>query len=566
MAIEAHGVMSSIVRHACRWGRHGLLFLVLLPAWLSGCGETSKTTAEPKPVGGPALLRQLTESQYRATIVDIFGADIPVAAHFGKPFREREDGLIAVGTSIAGMTPFAVEQYDNAAVGVADVVLSERRRGRFVSCKPASDSGFDKPCARHFVQRYGLLLFRRPLTAKQTDRFVDAAREGTSRLGDFYGGLKYALVGMMISPEFLLRVERTEPDPQHPGLRRLDAWSRATRLSFFLTNAAPDRELLRAAGAGELDTTEGLARQVDRLMATERFRQAMRAFFSDMLAFDQFADLTKDAEIYPAFNSQVAKDAQEQTLRTITYELIDRHGDYRDLFTTRDTFLTRALGIVYRLPVAKRHGWEKTRFPADSDREGIESHISFLALHAHPGRSSPTLRGKALREIFLCEEVPDPPPTVNFTAVKVSSKSMPTERERLTAHRTQPSCAGCHKIMDPVGLGFENFDGVGTLRTHENGALIDASGELDGTAFKNPKGLAQALHDHPETPRCLVEKMYRFAVGRDTVWGERSYMDYLIGRFLAEGYRVPDLMRTIALSKEFYAISPPATMAARAAD
>src|SRR5262249_25004892 len=149
----------------------------------------------------------------------------------------------------------------------------------------------------------------------------------------------------------------------------------------------------------------------------------------------------------------VAADAQEQTLRTISDLLLNQHGDYRDLFTTRHTYLTRALGIVYRLPDPTRNGWEGNEFPTTSHRVGIQSHVAFLAMYSHPGRSSATLRGKALREVFLCQEVPDPPPNVNFAVVQDSSNTkMPTAKDRLLAHRTQPSCAGCHKIMDPPGL------------------------------------------------------------------------------------------------------------------
>jgi hypothetical protein len=214
--------------------------------------------------------------------------------------------------------------------------------------------------------------------------------------------------------------------------------------------------------------------------------------------------------------------------------------------------------VVYRLPVPTRNGWESAEFPASSHRLGIQSLVAFLALYSHPGRSSATLRGKAIREVFLCQEVPDPPPNVNFAVVQDSSNTqMPTAKDRLVAHRTQPSCAGCHKIMDPLGLTFENFDGLGTWRARENGAVIDPSGELDGTRIDSPETLARALHDHPETPRCLVERMYRYAVGRDTEMEERPYMDYLIQAFKANGYRVPELMRTIALSDNFFTISAP---------
>ena len=358
-----------------------------------------------------------------------------------------------------------------------------------------------------------------------------------------------------MSPEFLLRIERTQESDDGDG-RELDAWSKAARLSYFLTNSTPDHELLRAAGEGELDSNQGLQRQVDRLLASPRFEEAVRAFFQDMLQFDRFADLAKDPVVYPAFNSTVAADAQEQTLRTITDLLIQQRGDYRDLFTTRRAFLTRSLGIVYRMPVPTRNGWETTVFPESSNRAGIQSQIAFLSLNSHPGRSSATLRGKAIREVFLCQEVPDPPANVNFAVVQdPSNASMPTARDRLEAHRTEPACAGCHKITDPLGLTLEHFDGLGGYRTKENGASIDASGSLDGTDFNSADGLASALRDHPETPRCLVEKMYRFAVGRDTEMEERPYMDYLIKTFESAGYRVPDLMRTIALSENFFAVS-----------
>ena len=529
----------------------GLSFALLLFG-MSGCGESIR---EPEAVGGPLVMRRLTESQYRDTVASIFGSDVPITARFERGLRT--EGLIAIGTSESGMSPFSIEQYDAAAAGVAAVVVSEKNRDRFVPCKPQAGVAFDAGCAKRFVDQHGPLLFRRPLASEEVDRFVAMAKAGQERMGDFYAALELTLAGMMMSPEFLLRIERTRPpDTDHSDRHQLDTWSKATRLSYFLTNSTPDRELLSAAAAGDLDTRKGLQRQVERLIESPRFELAARAFFADMLQFDKFDDLAKDSVVYPAFNSTVAADAKEQTLRTITHLLIEQHGDYRDLFTTRQAFLTRALGIVYRLPVPTRNGWDSGEFPAGSHRVGIQSHVAFLALYSHPGRSSPTLRGKAIREVFLCQEVPDPPPNVDFATVQETSNiSMPTARDRLGVHRTQPACAGCHKIMDPPGLTLENFDGLGTYRTVENEAPIDPSGSLDGTHFQTSEGFGQALHDHPETPRCLVERMYRYAVGRDTEMEERSYMDYLTKSFAASGFQVPALMRTIALSENFFAIS-----------
>ncbi len=527
-----------------------LALLLSVVSVLSGCGQG---IPEPAAVGGAPLMRRLTESQYRATVADIFAADVPIAARFERGLRE--EGLMAIGTSEAGLSPYSIEQYDAAAHSVAAAVVSQEHRNAFIPCKPQQGAAFDASCAKTFIEQYGLLLFRRPLTQTEVSRFVNSARVAQERLSDFYSGLQYALAGMMVSPEFLLRIERAQPASDHTAGGELDAYSKAERLSYFLTNSTPDRELLRAAGAGDLDTRRGLRQQVERLIASPHFERAVRAFFEDMLEFDKFDDLAKDALVYPAFNSNVAADAKEQTLRTITHLLIDQHGDYRDLFTTRQTYLTRPLGIVYRVPVATRNGWQQSELPLTSHRPGIQSQIAFLALYAHPGRSSPTLRGKALREVFLCQEVPDPPPKVTFAGIgDTANGRIPTARDRLLAHRSEPACAGCHKIMDPLGLTLENFDGIGTYRVRENGATIDASGSLDGVAFQTPEGLAQALHDHPETPRCLVEKMYRFAAGRDTTMEERPYMDYLTESFAASGYRVPDLMRTIALSHNFFAV------------
>ncbi|MET0270081.1 MAG: DUF1592 domain-containing protein [Sphingomonas sp.] len=513
--------------------------------------------AEPAPVGGPLLMRRLTESQYRAAVADVFGADVPIAGRFERGLRE--EGLIAVGTSHGGMSAFSLEQYDVSARSIAADVTSEKRRARFVPCQPKAETGFDKACATRFVTDYGLKLFRRPLTVAERDRFVQVAAAAQQKLGGFYQGLEYALVGMLDSPYFLLRVEQSEPDPARPGAMRLDAWSKASRLSFFLTNTTPDAELLRAAGAGELHTDQGMTRQVDRLIAAPRFANAVRAFFWDMLHFDGFSDLFKDPTIYPSYTTPITTAAQEQTLHTVVSLLVDQKGDYRDLFTTRETWLSRPLGILYRVPVATRSGWERAEYPADSERAGILTDVSLLALHSHPGRSSPTLRGKAMREIFLCQKVPDPPANVNFSVVQDAvNRPGSTARLRLAEHNDNPVCAGCHKLTDPIGFTLEKFDGAGGFRAKENGAELDVSGALDGKTFVGATGLGQAMHDNPVVPACLTEKLYRSAIGRNIAENEAPFVEYLTGSFEAGRFRVPALMRTIAVSKTFYAIARPA--------
>jgi len=293
------------------------------------------------------------------------------------------------------------------------------------------------------------------------------------------------------------------------------------------------------------------------MLASPRLNQGVRAFFTDMMGFDGFDTLAKDPIIYPAFLQAVIDDAQEQTLRTIAQHVVADKGDYRDLFTSRKTFMSGPLGLVYSVPVARPDAWVPYEFPADDPHVGIATHLSFVALHSHPGRSSPTLRGKAVREIFLCQKVPDPPGNVNFALVQdTKNPNFKTARQRLTAHRSAATCAGCHKIMDPMGLSLENFDGAGQFRAEENGAPIDASGEVDGVKFNGAAELGRVLHDNPATPACLVTRLYSYAVGRPPATGEKDWVKFLQDRFAADGYRVPDLLRTIATSDAFYAIAP----------
>ncbi|MCX7283602.1 MAG: DUF1592 domain-containing protein [Novosphingobium sp.] len=483
----------------------------------------------------------------------MFAPDVPVTGRFERALRE--DGLIAVGTSHGSMSAFSVEQYDVSARSIAAAVTSKERRAQFVPCQPKSETEFDKACASKFVQQYGGQLFRRPLTVQERDRFVTIAGAAQQKLGGFYKGLEFALIGMLDSPQFLLRMDRSEPDPAHPGAVRLDGWSKAVRLSYFLTNSTPDAELLRAAATGELHSEQGLARQVERLLASPRVEMAVRAFFWDMLQFDGFNDLFKDPSIYPGYTVAAAADAQEQTLRTVVSHLVQENGDYRDLFTTRKTWVSRPLGILYRMPVGTRNGWEQAEYPASSARAGILTDVSMLALHSHPGRSSPTLRGKFMREIFLCQRVPDPPANVNFSVVQDAvNRPGSTARLRLAEHNDNPVCAGCHKLTDPLGLTLENFDGAGGFRAKENGVSMDLSGALDGEDFVGPQGLGQALQDNPGVPACLVEKMYRSAIGRDIAGPEEPVLEYLVGRFESSRFRLPQLMRAIALSKSFYAV------------
>jgi hypothetical protein len=523
---------------------------VALALGLSGCGAR-----EPEAAGGLPTSQRLSEAQYRQIIADVFGSDLKVAGRF-EPMVRR-DGLIQVGAAAATLSPVGFEGFDTLARTIAAEALAPELRARTVPCTPQSETAPDDACAAKVLAHYGRLLFRRPLGKERLAARVAVAHQAAEATGNFYDGLKLALATELEMPDFLFRVDRVEPDKNHPGTMRLDAYSKASRLSFLLWNTAPDEALLAAAEAGELNTRPGLERQVDRLLASPRLEAGVRSFFTDMLGFDGFDTLSKDPMIYPSFNPKVAADAQEQTLRTILDLLVTRKGDYRDLFTTRKTFMDRVLGPIYYVPVPPKHGWVSYEFLKDDPRAGLLSQLSFALLYAHPGQSSPTLRGKAVREVFLCQKVPAPPANVSFTiAQDTSNPEYKTARARLTAHRSEPTCAGCHQIMDPIGLALENFDGAGEYRADENGVPIDPGGELDGVRFSTPAELGKALHDNPATPRCLVDTLYKYATGSSAGPDQREWLNWLNDRFASNGYRLTGLLRELALSDGFYAITP----------
>ena len=182
--------------------------------------------------------------------------------------------------------------------------------------------------------------------------------------------------------------------------------------------------------------------------------------------------------------------------------------------------------------------------------------MSFLATFSHAGRSSATLRGKAIRELLLCQPVPDPPANVNFSLVEdTTNAERPTARDRLTPHRTRRACASCHRVMDPIGLSLENFDGVGAYRTEENGAPIDASGELDGVLFDDPVALGRAISEHQALPACFVNRLSEYAMRRSLTAGDMGWVSDLTTMFAGSEYRLRTLLRAIATSDTFYKTS-----------
>ncbi len=509
----------------------------------------------PEPVPNLAALnpivamRRLTEAQYRGSIADIFGPDIKIAGRF-EPIVRPQHELIATGAASSTISPAGLEQFDAMARNIGAQVFDDAHRATFMPCTPDDASKADDGCARATLAPLGRYLFRRPQTAQELASYVDIAARATGKSGSFIKGLELALAAMLVSPDFLYVIESAAS-----GSGQLDDYARASRLSFLLWNTTPNETLLQAAARGDLSDQAKLEAIAQKMIASPRFEGGVRAFFSDMLLFEKFDEIAKDPIVFPRFNPEVAKALPEQMLRTITDALVTQKGDYRDLFTTRRTFMTRSLGTVYQVPVRAAKGWEPFEFAAGDDRAGLLGQAGFLALYSHSGRSSATLRGRAVRELLMCEPVPNPPGNVDFSAVQeINSKTMPTARDRLTVHRSDPSCSGCHKITDPIGLTLERFDGIGSGRLTENGAAIDVADEFEGSRISGAAGLGKAVASNPATSQCVAGRALEYATGR-TVEDAASLAPTIFQDFTANGYKIASLFFRVATMPEAYRVA-----------
>ena len=293
-------------------------------------------------------LVRLTPEQYERSIHDIFGANIRIDTNNVDP-GFRDGGLLAIGNRKLTLSVAALERDDALMQQVAAQVADPRRRDVLIGCRPRSEHSADDRCAGSFIARVGFPLFRRPLSHAEIQGYVATQHHAAEQRHSFTAGIAAALAEMLVTPDFLFRIERSTRDPARPDTLQLDAFSRAARLSFFLWNTTPDRQLLTAAQSGKLMTARGLEAEIDRLLSSPRLANGVRAFFTDMLAFgglDEdpgFDRLAIDASFYPKFTLNAQNSAQEQTLRTIVDHLLRKNGYYRDLFTTRDTFLTPSL-------------------------------------------------------------------------------------------------------------------------------------------------------------------------------------------------------------------------------
>jgi hypothetical protein len=370
-------------------------------------------------------------------------------------------------------------------------------------------------------------------------------------------GLRLAVAGMLQSPNFLYRVEVGEPDPEDPARLRYTSWEMASRLSFLLWNTIPDDALLDAAEADALSTRAGIAEQAERLLADPRARVAIQDFFAQYFDLGRLDGLSRDPTRYPLFT-----DTLVPAMRTEVQLLVDdfvhrRDADIRKVFSTRDTFVNDELAALYEVdaPGASAVAFVPVTLPEDGPRAGLLTLGAFLTMNAHETETSPTRRGKYVRERVLCDEVPQPPDDVD-TDLDPAEQGDGTLRERLDEHRNNPACAACHAFIDPPGFLFENYDSLAQYRTEDGeGRPIDASGELDGTQLANARELAAHLADEPKVSACIVKQLFRHATGRLDAESEADALADIDARFAEADHRFRELLVELVTHDAFRFVS-----------
>jgi len=515
---------------------------------LSACILVLVSCSSPEPPIEPEepRLRRLTEAQYVNSVQDVLGSDVFVPVDSEPDHRLR--GLLSVGASAASVSPRGIERFELAAFSIAEQVTSPDIRDGLFECEPAL--GTADACTRGELERLGRSLWRRPLTSPELDSLAALAEAAGDTLGDPWDGFEFALAALLQSPYFLYRVELGSGGSTDRFEQSFDDWELASRLSFLLWNTTPDVELLDAAAAGELSTEVGLDLQLDRLLASPRTREGMASWFGDMMQLAELSDLYKDPGVFLHMSDSLGASAAGETLRSFEHLAFDQEGNLLDLMTTRTTFLNREMAALYEIQAPAREGFGEIELPSDGQRLGILGQASFLALTSHPVSTSPTLRGKFVREVLLCQKISPPLAEVD-TSIPPVTEEAPTLRDRVAQHLSDSGCAGCHAPMDNIGLGLENFDGIGRFRTHDNEGLVDASGSVDEEEFSDPTELALLVRRHDDFAACLVKSFVRYANGLGEEEPQMDGLDWLTYEQGLQKNKMATMIRTFVGSAFF---------------
>ncbi|MCC6589182.1 MAG: DUF1592 domain-containing protein [Bryobacterales bacterium] len=495
-------------------------------------------------------MRRLTHSQYNNAVRDLLGDQTRPADRF--PPEDFNNGF-RNQVQTQSISPLLAESYSVAAERLARNAFRGGDPNHLVPCRP--NSATDRDCAAQFVSKFGRRAYRRPLTPRESERLVTLLLKEADTTHDFYRGAQAVVEAMLQSPHFLHRVEK-------PG----SAYSVASRLAFLLWDTIPDEPLLDAAARHELATPEAAEKMARRMIDDPRSRAALDEFLSQWLRFDLLLGAVKDRRLYPQFTPELAAAMAEET-RLLTHDLVFNNRNFMEFFTAEYGYLNSDLASIYQFPAPPAE-FAKVQFPTGIDRAGILGQGSFLALTSKPGDTSPTIRGVFVREHFLCQGIPDPPPGTNSTLPEVTASKPRANRDRLEEHRSSPACMACHSLIDPVGYGFEKFDAIGRRRDklkltflplpgRENKSPkpttaeveLDTRGAVQGipnSDFSSPKELGNILAASTRCQDCIVKQYFRYAAGRRENSDDEHAINRAVQAFRGSGFRFRELMISIA--------------------
>lgn len=503
-------------------------------------------------IPAPGGMRRLTPSQYVKSVEVLLGA---AAADAAQPPPLPELGHFDSNTAVnEPLTPVDIESYESSALAIGEVVrqdpstLSER--------VPCVTAGQDASCYEAVASELGRLAWRRPLGEDEIGVLAGIGLAGQEwGDGDFATGLKYELAAILESTNFLYVIEVGQPTGEGE-IRELDQYELATRLSFFLVGHTPDAELLDLAEAGGLATDVDVRALALELLERPAARERLSEFYDELYRLRDLEHKGKNAMMFPTFDAELAAAMRQETLLLIQNVVFQEETNFLEIFDADYTFVNDDLAQHYGIePPA--FPWQLVPLPAEQGRAGFLTHPAFLTVFSHPNVNSPTRRGLFVQETLLCTDIQPPPPSVMATPPTPAPGQ--TLREWLEQlHNADPSCGGCHGVMDPIGFAFERFDPIGQHRQLDNGQPIDSSGEVGGVgSFSGAAELATIIRNDPRTPDCVVRNLYRSTLGHDEGVDQSEGIEALGAVFTASDYDYKGLMVELTVNPLFRRVDAP---------
>ncbi|MGH9722955.1 MAG: DUF1592 domain-containing protein [Bryobacteraceae bacterium] len=406
-------------------------------------------------------------------------------------------------------------------------------------------------CARTIVTRFAARAFRRPVTAREVDPFLGFVALARKQGDSLEEGIATALQAVLVSPNFLYRIERDQPAPAGRSSVPVNQYELASRLSYFLWSSMPDAELLRVAAQGKLREPAVLDGQVKRMLRDPKSSGLVENFAGQWLQFKNIDVVRPDLERFPVFDEGLRQAMRRETELFIA-NIVRNNGSVLEFLDAGYTFLNERLARFYGIPGVTGPEFRRVDVGGTVRGGGVLAHASVLTVSSYSTRTSPVLRGKWILENLLNAPPPAPPPGVPpIDDAKVGQSG--TLRQQMEEHRKNPACSSCHSRMDPLGFGLENFNAIGAWRTEDGKFPVDASGALpDGRSFKTPAGLKALLKgDREAFARGLTGKLLMYALGRGLERFDRPTVAAIASKLPAGDYKFSEMVSGIVNSLPF---------------